>query len=190
MCHNETIMPATLRILLSKAERQHVQQRLTDRKTSQISLQMHTRLRILDLSDQGTPAIQIAKAVGLHYNTVRRFLQRFERDRLAALTNRKPPGRKRRLLEAHWQALEAMLDSSERTFTSGQIAAWLQQQFGYWVNTVYLSQKLRSRGWRYKRTKRSLDAKKPPAPVVEVAAQQLASLKKAGAGWVRGSSLS
>ena len=168
-----------IRVTLSDAERQDLAARLNDRR---ISVDAHARLRMALLSDQGLSAPRIAHQVARHENTVRKFLRRFQAERLAALPKRAAPGRTPRVREEHWLALEAMLDGSERAFTSRQMAAWLQGRFGLSVHPRYLAPRLKRRGWRYKRTKSSLAHKEPDAEVVDARREELASLKKAGPG--------
>ena len=168
-----------IRLQLSDAERQDLGERLKDRR---LSVDANARLRMALLSDRGLSAPRIAREVARHENTVRKFLRRFQAERLAALPKRVAPGRTPRIREEHWLALEAMLDGSERAFTSGQMAAWMQAQFGLTLHPRYLAQRLRARGWRYKRTKSSLAHKEPDAEVVDARRAELADLKKAGPG--------
>lgn len=166
-----------LHIHLSDDERAELSRQLANRK---ISVEIHTRLRMVLLNDQGMSAPKIAEAVGRHENTVRKFLKRFQAGRFAALPDRVPPGRTRRIQEEHWQALEEMLDRSERTFTTRQMAQWMSDALDITVNHIYLAEVLKERGWRYKRTKRSLQHKQPDPDVLAAKQQQLAALKKSG----------
>ena len=113
---------------------------------------------------------------------MRKFLKRFQEERFAALPKRTSPGRPPRLLEEHLRSLEAHLDGAARTFTSGQMAAWVQETFGLSVHPRHLTQRLKERGWRYKRTKSSLAHKEPDAVIVEAKRAALTALKKAGIG--------
>ncbi len=168
-----------IRVALSDTERSELAERLRDRS---ISVETQARLRMLALSDRGISPPRIAREVGRHENTVRKLLKRFQTERLAALPKRTAPGRAPRVREEHWLALEAMLDASARAFTSAQMAAWLQQELGLSVHPRYLAQRLKKRGWRYKRTQSSLAHKEPDAAIVEAKREELAALKKAGAG--------
>ena len=168
-----------IRVSLSEAERDELAKRLRDRS---ISVDAQARLRMAELSDRGASPPRIAQAVGRHENTVRKFLKRFQAERFAALPGRTAPGRVPRVREQHWRALEAMLDGSPRAHTSGQMAAWLRERFGLTVHPRYLAQRLRRRGWRYKRTKSSLAHREPDVAAVDAKREALAALKKAGAG--------
>ncbi len=168
-----------IRLCLSEAERNELDVRLCDR---QITLAARARLEVIRLSDWGRSAPTIARRVGCHENTVRKLLKRFQQVRFAALTKRVSPGCPPRLREEHWRALEALLDGAARTYTSLQMAAWVQAQFGLPIHPRYLAQRLKRRGWRYKRTKNSLAHKEPDAAIVDAKRAELASLKKAGAG--------
>jgi transposase len=175
-----------LRIRLSEEQRDQLRRRLADRK---LSLEDHTRLRILHLSDQHLSPPQIAQTLGWHPNSVRKWLKRFQSLGLEGLLPRKAPGRQPHLSEPEWQQVEAWLDASlqtgQRTFSTTQIGAWIKERFGRSFNRVYLTQKLKSRGWRYKRTKRTLEHNQPDPTLVAAASLKLAALKKAGPGWVR-----
>ena len=171
-----------IRLHLSEEERTELNCRLGDR---QMTLDARARLDMIRLSDWGLSAPSIAGRVSRHENTVRKLLERFKRfqeERFAALPKRTSPGRPPRLLEEHLRALEAHLDGSARTFTSGQMAAWVQETFGLSVHPRHLTQRLKERGWRYKRTKSSLAHKEPDAVIVEAKRAALTALKKAGIG--------
>lgn len=168
-----------IRLRLSEHERTELNTRLGDRK---MTVSARARLDIIRLADADLSAPAIARRVCRHENTVRKLLKRFQGERFAALLKRASPGRPPRLREEHWRALEAMLDASAPTFTSAQMAAWMQEQFGLPVHPRYLAQRLKERGWRYKRTKSSLAHKEPETTVVDAKRTELASLKKAGAG--------
>ena len=168
-----------IRITLSDAERSELAERLRDPR---ISVDTQARLRMAELSDQGLSPPRIAERVTRHENTVRKFLKRFQAVRLVALAKRTAPGRTPRVREEHWLALEAMLDGSARAFTSRQMAAWLQERFSLSVHPRYLAQRLRKRGWRYKRTKSSLAHREPEQATLDARRAELASPKKAGAG--------
>jgi transposase len=139
-----------IQLSLSDDERTELRARFRDRK---MDVQTQTRLRMVELSGLGLSPPTIARRVGRHENTVRKFLKRFRQERFAALPKRTSPGRPPRIREEHFRALEALLDGSARTFTSAQMAAWMQTQFDLSVHPRYLAQCLKQRGWRYKRTK-------------------------------------
>lgn len=173
-----------IRLRLSEDERTELNKRLGNRK---MTVSAQARLDMIRLADAGLSAPAIARRVCRHDNTVRKLLkrfldERFQGERFGALLKRASPGRPPRLREEHWRALEAMLDASARTFTSAQMAAWMQEQFGLSVHPRYLAQRLKRRGWRYKRTKSSLAHKEPEAAVVDTKREELAALKKKGAG--------
>lgn len=166
-----------IRLRLSDDERTELNTRLGDRK---ITVDARARLDMVRLSDAGHSAPAIARWVGRHENTVRKLLRRFQEERLAALPKRVSPGRPPRLSGEHLQALEAMLDGAARAFTSAQMAAWAQEQFGLSIHPRHLTQRLKRRGWRYKRTKSSLAHKEPAAAAVDAKREALAALKKEG----------
>jgi transposase len=119
-----------IRLHLSEEERRELNCRLGDRR---MTLDGRGRLDMIRLSDWGLSAPTIAGRVSRHENTVRKLLKRFQKERFAALPKHTPPGRPPRLREEHFRALEALLDGSARTFTSGQMVAWMQGQLGLTV---------------------------------------------------------
>jgi transposase len=77
------------------------------------------------------------------------------------------------------QALEQLLDQSAqqgRTWTCRSLAEWLREQFGVVVHPRYLSERLKSRKFRWKRTLRSLKHKQKDPQTQAEAEAALGSL--------------
>ena len=129
-----------------------------------LSPRMRDRLEMIRLSDMGQSVQQIAQALEVHEQTVRKYLKRFisqggDLDAFDALADAPIPGRPPVLTNEHMLALEQLLDRSAtqgRTWTCRMLAEWLREQFGIRIHPKYLSERLKSRKFRWKRTLRSL----------------------------------
>lgn len=133
------------------------------RWTAQATLRERQRLQIVSASAWGTSVPKIAWQLGLHEQTVRRVVTRFRAQGFAGLANRPRPGRPPRLREDHLLAVEALLDAAAtqgQTWTAPRLATWLAETHQVRVNAEYLGARLRGRGFRWKRTKRSVRHKR------------------------------
>ena len=77
-------------------------------------------------------------------------------------------------------AFRRVIETGERTWTTAQLAAWLDQEHGLSLSDDQIGRKLKQFGIVWKRTSRGLKHKQKPE---ELAAKQaeLADLKKKGA---------
>lgn len=77
-------------------------------------------------------------------------------------TPRPPPT----LTEAHLLAVEQLLDEAaargERTWSAPQLSDWLARTHHVRVAPKYLAERLNARGFRWKRTKRTVQPKATP----------------------------
>ena len=128
---------------------------------------------MLRLSDVGRSVPEIARDLGLHEQTVRKYVKAFLAAEAAApgsgwdaLPDRPRPGRPPALTEAHLLAVERLLDEAaargERTWSAPQVAAWLAETHRVRVAPKYLAERLSARGFRWKRTKRTVRHKAAP----------------------------
>jgi transposase len=128
---------------------------------------LRDRLEMVRLADLGWGVPRIARYLGKHEQTVRKYVKAFLRDGFAALPDRPRPGRPPKLTEAHQRALERLLDEAaargERTWSAPRLARWLAETHGVEVVPKYLSAWLKARRLRWKRTKRSVQHKADPA---------------------------
>jgi transposase len=145
-----------LRIELSPAQRAELERRLRARTTER---RVHERLAMVRAVADGATVPQAARALGVHHQTVRKFVKRFLAEGFAGLADRPRAGRPPRLGEADLLALEARLDadaaSGARTWTLGQAAGWLAEERGVRISPDRLGVLLKRRAFRWKRTKRS-----------------------------------
>jgi transposase len=123
------------------------------------------RVAIVRRSAAGETVPRIAAALGVHEQTARQWVARYLADGPAGLADRPRSGGPRRVrdsdLDAACAQLDAAADSPEgRTWTRGQLVAWLEQARGVRVGPDRLGRLLRRRGYRYKRTKRTVAHKR------------------------------
>ena len=153
-------MPKMIGVCLTPQQRTELNQRARARS---LSPRMRDRLEMIRLSDMGQSVQQIAEVLEVHEQTVRKYLKRFASQSqdgdFDALADAPIPGRPPVLTNEHMLALEQLLDHSAtqgRTWTCRTLAEWLREQFGIRIHPKYLSERLKSRKFRWKRTLRSL----------------------------------
>lgn len=124
------------------------------------------RLEMVRLSDLGWSVPRIARYLGRHEQTVRKYVKAFRRSGWEALPDRPRPGRPPTLTEAHLRAVERLRDEAaargDRTWSAPHLARWLEETHGVRVGPKYLAERLRQRRFRWKRTKRSVQHKADP----------------------------
>jgi transposase len=126
---------------------------------------LRDRLEMVRRSDLDWSVPRIARSLGCHEQTVRRAVKAFVAGGFDALPDRPRPGRPPRLLVAHLEAVEALLDAAAhrgQTWTAPRLVAWLAETHGVCVDPEYLAARLRARRFRWKRTKRSVQHKADP----------------------------
>ena len=162
-----------LRVELSPAQRGAL--RLWSRRPG-VAARTRDRLEMIRLADAGWPVPQIARHLGYHEQTVRKYLKIFRIAGFDGLSDRPRPGRPARVSAAHLAALETLLDTTERTWTVPQLAGWLAEQHHVRVHPDHLRRLLHRRRFRWKRTQRSLRHKQDAA-ACEAAAGELATYR-------------
>ena len=127
---------------------------------------LHDRLEMVRLSDLGWGVPTIARYLGTHEQTVRRYIKAFLVRGWDALPDQPRPGRPATLTEAHLLSVERLLDEAarrgERTWSAPQLARWLAETHGVRVQPKYLGERLAARRFRWKRTKRTVPHKAHP----------------------------
>ena len=150
-------MPKIIRVCLTPDQRTQLNHLARSRS---LAPQLRERLEMLRLSDLGHTIPQIACALGRHPQTVRQHLPAFRTSADFARRGDAPrSSRPLRLTASHLQAIEQLLDESAQTgriWTVGQLAAWLRDQHEVRLNPRYLSERLKQRRFRWKRTYRSV----------------------------------
>ncbi len=107
-----------------------------------------SRLHLLYLivSEQVMNRTQAATVLGVHYNTVGRWLQKYEAGGLAGLLEVKvPPGATPQLNPSQQAALRAKLAEPAGFTSYRQVQAWVQEQFGIQMNYATLYHLVRYR---------------------------------------------
>jgi len=156
-------MPRTIRVLLSDDQRADLNRRLRAPTTAP---RVRERLEMVRLSSLGHTIPVIARTLGLHHQTVRKYLKLFQTSGIDALADRPRSGRPRVVTDQHLTALTALLDTAangERTWTAPQLVAWLHDQFAITVSAGWLAELLKTRHYRWKRTYRSVRHKQSNA---------------------------
>jgi transposase len=170
-----------LRIELTPAQRDELRAR-----TRQPGLAPRTRdrLEMIRLADAGWRVPQIARHLGYHEQTTRKYLKAFLADGYDRLPDRPRPGRPARVTPAHLAALERLLDDTERTWTVPQLVEWLDATHQVRVHPDHLRRLLHRRRFRWKRTKRSLRHKQDAAARAAAAAALAAYREQARQGLI------
>jgi len=135
------------------------------------------RLEMLRLANTGWSIPTIARHCGLTESRVRHWIKTFLAEGFDGLADRKGAGPKRRLTPAVLEQIRQMTGQDGRTWTAGQVNAWLQEQHGFALNDRYLAEVLRQSRLSYKRTTRTVRHKQKPERVADRKAD-LETLKK------------
>lgn len=130
------------------------------------------------LADAGWSVPQIAHHLGAHEQAVRRYVKAFRADGFAALPDRPKPGRPPTVTAAHLHALEQVLETGDRTWTTRQLVDWLDRAHQVHVHPNYLSQLLHARRCSWKRTVTSVTHKQRDPVASAAKVEELAALKK------------
>ncbi len=164
-----------IRVALTPAERAELRAR---GRAPGLTPRTRNRLEMVALAGAGWSIPRIARHLGAHEQTVRRHVKAFLAAGFDALPDAPRPGRPPRATAVHLDALAALLDAGGRTWTTPQLAAWLEREHGVRVHPDHLSRLLHGRGFGWKRTVASVAHKRrdPAAYAAKVA--ELDSLKK------------
>lgn len=164
-----------IRLTLTAEQRQELGRRIRQRGPSSVPA---IRLEMVRLAARGWRIPRIARQVGCHEQTARKFVKAFQQRAFAGLEDRPRPGPRRRLTDEHLAALEALIDQTDRTWTTPQLVAWLEQQQHVRVHPDYLSRVLHQRRFAWKRTKRSVAHKRKDPDLYDAKVAELEVLKK------------
>lgn len=172
-----------LRITLNESELQELQERLK-RAKSQSTL-IYLDLKIIEFSHQGKSAPQISELLGLHPNTVRSIIKKFQAKGFKGL-QRKPRGKPEEKLKAYGK--EYWADVLSQPPSSFEKLATLDQNWTYELIQQYIAtylqinvsistiwNHLRRIGFTSGRAKLSITS---PDPDYQVKRQRVDELKK------------
>jgi putative transposase len=162
------------RVRLTDEQKQELQRR-TREKT--LTPKLRDRLEMVRLSDAGWSVPRIAEHFQLTQSRARHWIKAFLNEGFDALSGKKHPGPKPKLTPEVMERLKNKVTEEQRTWSSGQAAAWLAQEKGISVTTSHLCRVMNQSGLSYKRTTRTLSHKQKPE---QVAAKQadLETLKR------------
>jgi transposase len=149
-------MPKIIRVQLTAEQRAALNERARARA---MAPRLRQRLEMVRLSDVGQTIPQIAATLGLHQQTVRKYLTAFREGGFAALPDKPVPGRPPTVRPADLAALGQLLDDAAakgRTWTRPQLVRWLAEKRGVVISPQRLGVLLRRERFRWKRTKRSV----------------------------------
>jgi transposase len=136
------------------------------------------RLEMIRLSDAGWSVPKIARHLDLHEQTVRTWLKVFLAAGFDALPN-KPQARPHSARTPELLTVaRTMMRTSGRTWTGGQLAAWLAAEHGVQLSASRVRYHLRRAGLSYQRTSRSLRHKQDPTAVAAHQAAAVVAEKK------------
>jgi transposase len=160
-------MPKLIRVNLNAAQRAELLER---QRRLPVASRVWRRLDMVRQADWGRRAPAIAEWLGVDVQTVRAQLKAFQAEGFAGLADRPRSGRPPRVSPEDLAAVEALLDrdaAGERTWTLPQLTDWLARERGVSISASRLSRLLRTRRFRWKRTKRSLQHKADPVRQAE-----------------------
>ncbi len=162
------------RVTLTTEQRQELQRRT---RHAGLAPSTRDRLEMVRLSDAGWSVPKIARHLGSHEQTVRVWIKAIISSGFDALTNKPRGGDTSALTPAMLEAVRAEVAKGGRTWSAGQIADWVADQYGMRISPGRMRVHLKRAKLSYQRTARSLKHKQQPA---EVAARkaELAALEK------------
>ncbi len=164
-----------IRVELTPAERDDLRART---RAPGIAPRTRDRLEMIRLADAGWSVPRIAGHLGAHEPTVRAHVKAFLARGFAALPDRPRSGRPPTVTEEHLRALEARIDAGDRTWTTRQLVAWLEQEHGVAVHPDHLRRLLRRRRFGWQRTVTSVAHKRRDQDAYDAKVAELAALKK------------
>jgi transposase len=164
-----------IRVALTDAQREEIGARA---HAPDVTPRLRDRLEMVRLADAGWAIPRIARHLGCHEQTVRKYVKAFLADGFAALPDRPRPGRPPRVTAAHLDALEALLDAGGRTWTTPQLVAWLNREHGVPVHPDHLSVLLHRRRFGWQRTVTSVAHKRRDPAAYDAKVVELDGLKK------------
>ena len=172
-----------LRIKLNENELKELEERLK-RAKSQSTL-VYLDLKIIEISHQGKSVSQISALLGLHANTVRHLLKKFQAHGFEGL-KRKPRGQPEEKLKAYdkayWEDVLSQppssfkqLETPDQNWTYELIQQYIEQYLQIRVTISTIWNHLRRVGFTSGRAKLSITS---PDPDYQVKRQRLETLKK------------
>jgi len=123
-------------------------------------------------SDEGLSPPQIASRVRFCRETVVRQIKRYEKEGLVGLSNKRPPGRSRRVTSAYLEQVEQSIDQPPRdlglsfsNWTTKNLATYMAQQTGIVIRARQMENYLKAQDWRLRRPVRTIKHHQDPEQV-------------------------
>jgi transposase len=154
-------VPKFLRVTLASDEEEELRRRL--RRT--LGPWERLRLECVRLSHRGWTVPEVAAHLEVHQATVREALRRFADGGFDALPDGHRSGRPPTLTADVLAAVEALLDAAAKcgeAWTVPRLVDWLEQEHRVAISAGRLGVVLNARGFRWKRTKRTVQHKADP----------------------------
>jgi transposase len=164
-----------VRVELTEAQRDELRART---RAPGIAPRTRDRLEMVRLADAGWTIPRIARHLGCHEQTVRKYVKAFLAEGFETLPDRPRPGRPPRVAEEHLRALEALIDAGGRTWTTRQLVEWLAREHGVRVHPDHLSVLLHRRRFGWQRTVTSVAHKRRDQDAYDAKVAELDALKK------------
>lgn len=164
-----------IRVALTPAQGDELRARTRE---AGIAPRTRDRLEMIRLIDAGWTIPRIARHLGCHEQTVRKYVKSFLADGFDALPDRPRPGRPPTVTAAHLDALAVLLDAGGRTWTTPQLVDWLDREHGIRVHPDHLSRLLHARRFGWKRTVTSVAHQRRDAAAYDAKVVELDALKK------------
>ena len=152
------------RVHLTEAEREELKRRSHD---PEVKPRTRDRLEMVRLADAGWSIPKIAVHLRISEKRVRHWIKQYLAGGFEALPDQPHVGQQSRLTLALLAALRQEIACHPRTWTTGQMAAWLAAQHGVQLTPGHLGRLLKRAGFSYKRTERALKHKQDPEQVCE-----------------------
>jgi transposase len=162
------------RVHLTEEQREELKRRT---RAADIKPRTRDRLEMVRLCDAGWRVPLIARHLRVSPRRVRHWLKRFLQAGFEALPDQPHLGQTSRLTPELQAVVRQELEQGERTWTTRQLAVWLEEEQGVRFSRDHLGTLLRRAGLSCRRTQRDLGHKQDPAKVAAAAAD-LETLEK------------
>lgn len=166
--------PPLYRVHLTEEQRAELHRRT---RAADLKPRTRDRLEMIRLADAGWRVPQISRHLRLSARRVRFWLKQFLEGGFDALPDQPHPGQTSRLTPALLEAVRQEFDQAGCTWTTGQVAAWLEEHQGVSFSRDHLGTLLRRAGLSCRRTERDLGHKQDPEKVA-VGSADLETLEK------------
>ena len=166
--------PTLYRVHLTEEQREEIHCRT---RAADLKPRTRDRLEMVRLSDAGWRVPQIARHLRITPRRVRFWLKRFLEAGFDVLADQPHLGQSSRLTPALVAAVRQELERGDRTWTTRQVAAWLEEEHGIRFSRDHLGVLLRRARLSCRRTERDLNHKQDPEQVA-LATADLQTLEK------------